>query len=151
MVPDMDDLLPGMLDLARHNGETLTRQLTDQLRSLISGGRLAPGQRLPSSRHLAQSLDVSRNTVTFAIEQLAAEGYVTLSAGRRPAVAEGLALDRRKMSSRHDAGDRVSLSPWARGLQRSNWPPIHDKRPRPFQPGLAARATVAGCAPRATG
>ena len=117
MVPVMDDLLPGMLDLARNGSETLTRQLTDQLRSLISGGRLAPGQRLPSSRHLAQSLDVSRNTVTFAIEQLAAEGYVTLSAGRRPAVAEGLALDRRKMSSRHDAGDRVSLSPWARGLQ----------------------------------
>ena len=133
----MDDLLPGMLDLARNSGATLTRQLTDQLRSLISGGRLAPGQRLPSSRHLAQSLDVSRNTVTFAIEQLAAEGYVTLSAGRRPAVAEGLALDRRKMSSRHDAGDRIGLSPWARSLTRANWPLIHDGRPRPFQPGLA--------------
>ena len=100
----MDDLLPGMLDLARDSGETLTRQLTDQLRSLITGGRLAPGQRLPSSRHLAQSLDVSRNTVSFAIEQLAAEGYVTLSAGRRPAVAEGLALDRRKVSSRARRG-----------------------------------------------
>ena len=137
MMPVMDDLLPGMLDLARNSGETLTRQLTDQLRSLISGGRLAPGQRLPSSRHLAQSLDVSRNTVTFAIEQLAAEGYVTLSAGRRPAVAEGLALDRRKMSSRQDAGDRIGLSPWARSLSRTNWPLIHDGRPRPFQPGLA--------------
>ena len=114
----MDDLLPGMLDLARNSGETLTRQLTDQLRSLISGGRLAPGQRLPSSRHLAQSLDVSRNTVSFAIEQLAAEGYVTLSAGRRPAVAEGLALDRRKMSSRTQTrATGSSLSPWARSLQ----------------------------------
>ena len=133
----MDDLLPGMLDLARDGGETLTRQLTDQLRALITGGRLAPGQRLPSSRHLAQSLDVSRNTVSFAIEQLAAEGYLTLSAGRRPAVAEGLALDRRKVSSRTSASDRVNLSPWARGLQRSIWPPIHKGRPRPFQPGLA--------------
>jgi GntR family transcriptional regulator/MocR family aminotransferase len=137
MVPVMDDLLPGMLDLARNSSETLTRQLTDQLRSLITGGRLAPGQRLPSSRHLAQSLDVSRNTVSFAIEQLAAEGYVTLSAGRRPAVADGLALDRRKLSSRTNASDRVSLSLWARSLQRSNWPPIHKERPRPFQPGLA--------------
>ena len=43
MVPVMDDLLPGMLDLARDGGETLTRQLTDQLRTLINGGRLAPG------------------------------------------------------------------------------------------------------------
>ena len=53
MVPVMDDLLPGMLDLARNSGETLTRQLTDQLRDLISGGRLLPGQRLPSTRALA--------------------------------------------------------------------------------------------------
>ena len=135
----MDDLLPGMLQLSRERGETLTRQLTDQLRDLITGGRLAPGLRLPSSRHLAGSLDVSRNTVSFAIEQLAAEGYLTLSAGRRPAVAEGLALDRRMMSSRSNraAGDRVNLSPWARNLHRTNWPPVHDGRPRPFQPGLA--------------
>ena len=105
MVPVMDDLLPGMLDLARDGGETLTRQLTDQLRALITGGRLAPGQRLPSSRHLAQSLDVSRSTVSFAIEQLAAEGYLTLSTGRRPVVAEGLVLDRRKVSSRAGASE----------------------------------------------
>ena len=52
-------------------------------------------------------------------------------------MAEGLALDRRKMSSRHDAGDRIGLSPWARSLSRTNWPLIHDGRPRPFQPGLA--------------
>src|SRR5882672_11663574 len=126
-----------MLHLSRDGGATLTRQLTDQLRDLITKGRLAPGQRLPSSRQLAQALDLSRNTVSFAIEQLAAEGYVSLSAGRRPAVSEGLVLDRRKASSRTNASDGVSLSLWARGLQRSNWPPIHDKRPQPFQPGLA--------------
>ena len=38
----MDDLLPGMLHLVRDGGETLTRQLTDQLRGLITKGRLAP-------------------------------------------------------------------------------------------------------------
>ena len=70
----MDDLLPGMLHLSRQAGDTLTRQLTDQLRELITKGALAPGQRLPSSRQLAQSLALSRNTVAFAIEQLAAEG-----------------------------------------------------------------------------
>jgi GntR family transcriptional regulator / MocR family aminotransferase len=135
----MDDLLPGMLHLARDDGETLLRQLTDQLRTLITGGRLAPGQRLPSSRQLAQALDLSRNTVSFAIEQLAAEGYVSLSAGRRPAVAEGLSLDGGKppsKSNRVPAG-RFALSPWARGLQRAAWPPVYDARPRPFQPGLA--------------
>jgi len=123
----------------RDSGETLTRQLTDQLRGLITKGHLAPGQRLPSSRQLAQSLGLSRNTASFAIEQLAAEGYVTLSAGRRPVVAEGLSLDRHKLSSRRSrrGSERISVSAWASSLQRSAWPPIHKERPRPFQPGLA--------------
>ncbi len=135
----MDELLPGMLHLARDGGETLTRQLTDQLRRLITEGRLTPGQRLPSSRQLAQALGLSRNTASFAIEQLAAEGYVTLSAGRRPVVAEGLSLDRRKLSSRssRSGNPKISLSAWASSLPRSVWPPIHRERPRPFQPGLA--------------
>jgi GntR family transcriptional regulator / MocR family aminotransferase len=135
----MDALLPGMLHLARDGGETLTRQLTDQLRGLITEGRLAPGQRLPSSRQLAQSLGVSRNTASFAIEQLAAEGYVTLSAGRRPVVAAGLSLDRRRPSapSSRGASAKIRLSPWASSLPRWAWPPVHKERPRPFQPGLA--------------
>src|SRR5215218_8493269 len=137
--PVVDDLLPGMLHLSRQAGDTLTRQLTDQLRELITKGALAPGQRLPSSRQLAQSLALSRNTVAFAIEQLAAEGYLALSAGRRPVVAAGLSLDRRRTSSRSHRADsaRISLSAWARSLHRANWPPVHDGRPRPFQPGLA--------------
>ena len=135
----MDDLLPGMLRLARGDAATLMGQLTDQLRLLITSGRLAPGQRLPSSRHLAQSLKVSRNTVSFAIEQLAAEGYVSASAGRRAEVLEGLSLDGGKPPSKSPraGASRVNLSPWARSLQHTKWPPIHDGRPRPFQPGLA--------------
>jgi GntR family transcriptional regulator / MocR family aminotransferase len=81
-----------MLHLSPGGNETLAHQLTRQLRSLIAEGRLAPGQRLSSSRYLAQALKVSRNTVTFAIEQLAAEGYLTTSAGRRPVVSAGLSL-----------------------------------------------------------
>src|SRR6478609_2230147 len=117
----MDDLLPGMLRLSRDGGETLTRQLTDQLRGLITKGRLAPGQRLPSSRQLAQSLGLSRNTASFAIEQLAAEGYVALSAGRRPVVVEGLSLERRKLSSQagRSGAARIKLSSWASSLPRS--------------------------------
>lgn len=135
----MDDLLPGMLQLTRDGDETLTRQLTDQLRRLIAAGRLARGQRLPSSRQLAQALGLSRNTASFAIEQLAAEGYVTLSAGRRPVVADGLSLDRWKMSARGSRSEsgKIRLSSWASNLPRSVWPPIHKDRPRAFQPGLA--------------
>ena len=88
----MVGLLLDRLELSRASGEALTRQLTNQLRGLITGGRLRPGQSLPSSRALARSLNVSRNTVSFAIEQLTAEGYLSASQGRRPVVLAGASL-----------------------------------------------------------
>lgn len=54
----------------------LQRQLQQRLKTAILEGRLAPGTRLPASRSLAESLSISRNTVTIAYEHLAAEGYV---------------------------------------------------------------------------
>jgi GntR family transcriptional regulator / MocR family aminotransferase len=135
----MGDLLPGLIKLSPNGDETLLGQLTKQLRSLITSGRLAPAQRLPSSRDLARSLNVGRNTVSFAIEQLAAEGYLKTSPGRRAVVSTGVSLDARK--PQRIATDRrtveLRVSPWARSLGNASWPPIYRGRPRPFQPGLA--------------
>jgi len=133
------DLLPGMLHLTPAGDETLSHQLTRQLRSFIADGRLAPGQRLPSSRHLANALKVSRNTVAFAIEQLAAEGYLVTSAGRRPVVSAGLSLIARAAPPTK-TGQRPrqnKVSRWANSLGRTGWPPDYQGRPRPFEPGLA--------------
>lgn len=55
----------------------LYRQLYEGLRDSILSGRLAPGQRVPSSRVLARQLCVSRNTVSQAYAELAAEGYLS--------------------------------------------------------------------------
>ena len=79
-------MISGLIDLNRADEEGLVAQLTSQLRSLIAAGRLAKGRALPSSRRLASDLGVSRNTVTYAFEQLAAEGYLEASHGRRPVV-----------------------------------------------------------------
>ena len=54
----------------------LTLQLAAQLREALADGRLAPGERLPSSRALAASLGVSRTVVTAAYSQLFAEGWL---------------------------------------------------------------------------
>ncbi|GAA4604024.1 GntR family transcriptional regulator/MocR family aminotransferase [Actinoplanes octamycinicus] len=51
--------------------------LEDALRTAVRDGRLAAGDRLPSSRALAQELGVARGTVTQVYEQLTAEGYLT--------------------------------------------------------------------------
>jgi DNA-binding transcriptional regulator YhcF (GntR family) len=54
----------------------MTRQLTDQLGSLISSGALAVGSLLPSERTLANSLGVARNVVRGSYEYLEKAGVV---------------------------------------------------------------------------
>ncbi|ADH67033.1 PLP-dependent aminotransferase family protein [Nocardiopsis dassonvillei] len=62
--------------LDRSAARPLTTQLSDALREAMSGGTLAPGERLPSSRALAAQLVVSRTVVTEAYQQLYAEGWL---------------------------------------------------------------------------
>lgn len=51
-------------------------QLIRALKGAILDGRFAAGVRLPASRSLARELDLSRNTVLAAYEQLQAEGFL---------------------------------------------------------------------------
>jgi GntR family transcriptional regulator/MocR family aminotransferase len=59
------------------------------LRDAIRAGRLAAGDRLPSSRALAADLGVARGTVTDAYAQLTAEGWLAARQGATTTVAEG--------------------------------------------------------------
>ncbi|AZQ35965.1 PLP-dependent aminotransferase family protein [Streptomyces cyaneochromogenes] len=61
--------------------------LERSLREAVREGRLAPGERLPASRRLAEELGVSRNTVKAAYDQLVAEGYLTARQGAGTQVA----------------------------------------------------------------
>ena len=54
----------------------LYRGLYEQLRSAILEGRLRPGSRLPATRDISQTHNLSRTTVLAAFEQLKSEGYV---------------------------------------------------------------------------
>lgn len=67
--------------LDRSSATALYRQLYDQLRDAILSGRLPPGTRLPSTRELADDLDLARNTVLNAFEQLYAESYLERRVG----------------------------------------------------------------------
>jgi GntR family transcriptional regulator/MocR family aminotransferase len=58
------------------------RQLADHLVELIDAGRLRPGERLPASRELAAALGLSRNTVSRALDTLAAAGLLDAHVGR---------------------------------------------------------------------
>lgn len=54
----------------------LWQQVYQALRGAILAGVFLPGVRLPATRALAKELQVSRNTILLAYEQLLAEGYV---------------------------------------------------------------------------
>lgn len=83
--------LPSIGKLDRCAGQ-LGRQLSTLLREAIQRGELKPGELLPSTRHLASSLGVSRGTVLEAFEQLIAEGYLEAQAGAGTRVAAALSV-----------------------------------------------------------
>lgn len=67
----------------------LYRQLVEQVRRLIAGGQLAPGDELPSVRDLALAHDVNPMTVSKAYALLEAEGLLERHRGRPMTVAAG--------------------------------------------------------------
>ena len=73
----------------RHAELPLTEQIAAQLRDVLTGGRLAAGERLPSTRALAAALGVSRTVVTGAYTQLFAEGWLEGRHGSGTYVAAG--------------------------------------------------------------
>lgn len=81
--------LPLVVD--RDAGEPMSAQLVGQLRDAMTEGRLAAGERLPSSRALGKLLGVSRTVVTEAYEQLYAEGWLEGRHGSGTYVTEGVA------------------------------------------------------------
>lgn len=62
--------------------DAVYRQLADHLAQMIEAGRLAPGERLPPSRELAEALGLARNTVTRAYEWGAETGWLGAHVGR---------------------------------------------------------------------
>jgi GntR family transcriptional regulator/MocR family aminotransferase len=75
------------LTLSRGSGETLRAALERTLRQAIRAGALREGVRLPSSRALAQGLEVSRGVVSDAYGQLEAQGFLVTRPRAAPVVA----------------------------------------------------------------
>jgi GntR family transcriptional regulator/MocR family aminotransferase len=70
-------LIDGFTARHRHHGWPRQRLLHECLRAAILDGTLAAGTRLVATRALAEELGLARNTVLYAYEQLASEGFVS--------------------------------------------------------------------------
>lgn len=111
-------------------------QIYKQLRNAISTGRIAPSERLPSTRRFARELGVSRSTMVYAYDYLISEGLAearersaVYAAECRSSFSEPAALARGKQYWSEGKEDRL-LSPdsipmdlfpskiWARAVAR---------------------------------
>lgn len=89
-------------------GRSLTDFVTEQLRQRIAGGRIRPGERLPTEQMLVREFGVSRTVVREAIAGLRADGLVqprqgagvfVLEPARVPAFLPHLPEDSKRISS----------------------------------------------------
>src|SRR4051812_14248670 len=83
-----------LLELDRGSATPLRSQVEHHLRAAIRSGRLAAGERLPSSRALAAHLSLSRGLIQDCYAQLQAEGYLTSHVGSATRVAAGASFER---------------------------------------------------------
>jgi len=102
----------------------LQKQIQQKLVEGILSGALPPGHKLPSSRKLSQQLEVARNTVVVAYQQLVAEGYLVSRA------RSGIFVNEKMLDTRVGYGrERVPASE----AENATW----KKRIR--RPGIAGR------------
>lgn len=118
------------------------RRLYQALRRAIVSGRIAPGQRLPASRTLAEQLSLARGTVLQAYEQLSIEGYITTRRGAGTFVATVLPEQLDPASSHPhplqlDTKPRPVSQRMQQHIRHHTKVLIQSSTVRPFQSGLA--------------
>jgi DNA-binding transcriptional regulator YhcF (GntR family) len=87
-------------DLTRDGSRSVTGQIVDVIEAAIGAGELAPGEKLPPTRELAELAGVNHLTAARAYRRLAELGLVTGRVGKgtfvragAPAAGEGVAQD----------------------------------------------------------
>ena len=86
-----------------HSQEPAYKRIAEALRGALRAGRLRRGELLPSTRELGSQVHVHRHTVTRALEELVAEGWIEAEPGR---------------------GYRVVAPPALEEVSQAVWPPF---------------------------
>lgn len=77
------------IHISPNDGIPIYLQIVNQVKYLAAAGRLAPGEQLPSVRHLAEDLVINPNTVARAYRELEAAGVIATRRGAGVYLAEG--------------------------------------------------------------
>lgn len=98
--------------------EPLFLQIARAIVADIQRGRIRPGERLPGTRTLAQTLAVHRNTVVAGYAELLAEGWIEATAARGTFVSRSLPEPRPRRFSQRVAQRTAVPSRLAYDLER---------------------------------
>ncbi|MFV0251802.1 MAG: GntR family transcriptional regulator [Beutenbergiaceae bacterium] len=82
-----------LITIDAQSGRPLFEQIAAAVRLAVVRGEVAPGERLPTARDLADSLELNVNTVLHAYRELRDEGLVELHRGRGGRVSTKAAHD----------------------------------------------------------
>lgn len=81
-----------LLEIAEDSRKAHYQQIVEQIQKKIESNLLQPGEKLPSTRRLAEHLGLHRSTVASAYQELWALGFIELRAGACPSVRERMQL-----------------------------------------------------------
>jgi GntR family transcriptional regulator len=97
-----------LFELDTADGVPLYRQLVDQIRRMISGGTLRPGDELPSVRAVAEHYTINPMTVSRAYALLETEGWLERHRGKPMRVIKRIGEDReQRLNVIHDSLRKV--------------------------------------------
>jgi len=107
----------------------LQNQIRQKLVEGILNGSFPPGMKLPSSRKLAKQLDVARNTVVAAYQQLIADGYLVSRQRSGIFVNEEMLEARVGHSGVGSLAAQAESAAWARRVKSlpERWREVHDQ------------------------
>jgi DNA-binding transcriptional MocR family regulator len=106
--------------LERDGERSLTQQIVATIQSAIESGELAPGEKLPPTRELAETADINHLTAVRAYRRLREMGLVSSQVGRgtrRPPPCPGRAGTRTTPT-----GSGTSCRPCPRATATASWP-----------------------------
>jgi len=111
------------------NSMNLQNQIRQKLVEGVLNGSFPPGMKLPSSRKLAKQLDVARNTVVAAYQQLIADGYLVSRQRSGIFVNEEILETRVGHSGEGSLAAQAESAAWARRVKSvpERWREAHDQ------------------------
>ncbi len=110
----------------RVNKVSISEEIAQQILDLISSGKLAPGQRLPSERELCKNFGAARSSLREALRGLSMIGVLTARVGEGTSVAAdggkflGKIMEWRLITEKHDIENLLEVRVALEGIAAAN-------------------------------